>query len=124
MRRLIISFALATLCLASNTTRADGSGPIKLDWSTINAGGGTSSGGRFALSGTIGQPDAGILSGGSLKLEGGFWSSVTVLQSPGTPLLKIILLPGNQARLSWPIDASGFMLEATSSVGSGVWSTT
>lgn len=38
-------------------------------------GGGTmhSAGASFELSGTIGQPDAGVLTGGSLELAGGFW---------------------------------------------------
>ena len=29
-----------------------------IDWSTIDGGGGTSTGGVYSLSGTIGQPDA------------------------------------------------------------------
>lgn len=41
---------------------------------TIDAGGGTSSGGSFSLSGTIGQPDASAPSiGGGFTLTGGFW---------------------------------------------------
>ena len=36
-----------------------------LDWSTIDGGGGTSTGGVYAVSGTIGQPDAGRMSGGN-----------------------------------------------------------
>jgi len=48
---------------------------------TIDGGGVmNSSGGAFELSGTIGQPDAGALSGpGGLTLTGGFWFG----QSPG-----------------------------------------
>ena len=42
--------------------------------STIDGGGVMSStGGGFDRSGTIGQPDAGVLSGGGLTLTGGFW---------------------------------------------------
>ena len=41
---------------------------------TIDGGGRTNStGGTFALGGTIGQPDAGLLSGGTFTLGGGFW---------------------------------------------------
>ncbi len=41
---------------------------------TIDGGGVMSStGGGFDLSGSIGQPDAGVLSGGELTLTGGFW---------------------------------------------------
>jgi len=42
--------------------------------STIDGGGVMrSTGGAFELSGTIGQPDAGVLTGGSFVLTGGFW---------------------------------------------------
>lgn len=42
--------------------------------STIDGGGVmNSSGGSFELSGTIGQPDAGVLVGGTFELSGGFW---------------------------------------------------
>ena len=42
--------------------------------STIDGGGAmNSTGGDFELSGTIGQPDAGLLSGGEFELSGGFW---------------------------------------------------
>jgi hypothetical protein len=42
-------------------------------WWTIDNGGGTSTGGNYILSGTLGQPDAGVLSGGTYSLIGGFW---------------------------------------------------
>lgn len=49
-------------------------GQWDLAWYTIDGGGTTSStGGGFALSGTIGQPDTGSLSGGEYTLKGGFW---------------------------------------------------
>ena len=45
-----------------------------INWWTIDAGGGTSTGGTFSLSGTIGQFDASAsMAGGSFKLVGGFW---------------------------------------------------
>ncbi len=43
--------------------------------STIDNGGLTSAGGTYEVTGSIGQPDAGELSGGSFALSGGFWSS-------------------------------------------------
>jgi hypothetical protein len=46
-----------------------------LTWWTVDGGGGTSSGDGYTLSGTIGQPDAGILSGGNYILSGGFWGN-------------------------------------------------
>ncbi len=43
-----------------------------LSWHTVDGGGGTSTGGKFVVRGTIGQPDAGTLSGGGFELRGGF----------------------------------------------------
>jgi hypothetical protein len=45
-----------------------------LSWHTIDGGGGTSTGGGYSLHGTIGQPDAGVMSGGDYELAGGFWA--------------------------------------------------
>jgi hypothetical protein len=49
--------------------------------STIDNGGGFASGGNFALTGTIGQPDASTspASGGNFSVSGGFWSAVAEL---------------------------------------------
>ena len=55
-----------------------GYGDYQIVWSTIDNGGGQSSGGSYKLSGTIGQPDAEYSEGGSYEMLGGFW--------PGGPL--------------------------------------
>ena len=47
-----------------------------IDWFTIDGGGGTSTGGVYSVSGTIGQPDAGALSSGGYALSGGFWAGL------------------------------------------------
>lgn len=39
----------------------------------IDGGGATSTGGTFALNGTIGQPEAGRMSDNRFVIEGGFW---------------------------------------------------
>lgn len=45
-----------------------------LSWWTVDGGGATfSTGGGYALGGTAGQPDPGVLSDGSYTLGGGFW---------------------------------------------------
>lgn len=45
-----------------------------LSWWTVDDGGYTfSTGGDYSLGGAIGQPDAGLLAGGSYNLSGGFW---------------------------------------------------
>jgi len=50
--------------------------PFSIDWFTVDGGGGSSTGGAFTLSGTIGQSDAAsnpTLTGGTFELTGGFW---------------------------------------------------
>jgi hypothetical protein len=122
MNNLVTTFALAVLATASH---AQSGGPFDLCWSTIDNGGGTSRGGSFALSGTVGQADAGVLTGGSFELEGGFWSCVTVQQTPRAPIIKIKLIGGGQAVLSWPVSATGFTLEETTAVAPpNTWSAT
>ena len=46
-----------------------------LTWSTIDGGGGVSTGGAFEVSGSIGQAEAGTLNGNTFTLSGGFWIS-------------------------------------------------
>ena len=53
-----------------------GGSQYEIPWSTIDGGGGVSSGGQFIIRGTIGQADAGVMSGGDYELVGGFWSEV------------------------------------------------
>ena len=46
----------------------------ELSWWSIDGGGTVNaSAGEYSLSGTIGQPDAGVFSGGAYALTGGFW---------------------------------------------------
>lgn len=45
-----------------------------LSWHTVDGGGGTSSGGTYTLTGTIGQPDAAYSEGEQYELLGGFWT--------------------------------------------------
>jgi hypothetical protein len=49
-------------------------GGYDLSWWTVDGGGNmVSAGGGYELGGTIGQPDAGVLTGGGYTLGGGFW---------------------------------------------------
>src|ERR1035437_1377725 len=53
-----------------------------IDWYKIAGGGGTSTGGTYQVSGTIGQPDAsGAMAGGNYSLTGGFWSLISIVQT-------------------------------------------
>lgn len=54
------------------------------DWYTIDSGGAIfSTGGSYALGGTIGQHDAGVMSGGSFEIVGGFWAISLSQACPG-----------------------------------------
>ena len=50
-------------------------GEFEILFSTIDGGGGLSTGGEFSLTDTIGHPDAvpGVLSGGEFSIDGGIW---------------------------------------------------
>ena len=103
---------LATVAF-SLAIQADGQ-TYSIDWFTIDGGGGTSTGGVYSVSGTIGQPDAGVLTGGPYTLAGGFWGIVGAIQMPDAPLLSIDReTVSGQVRVSWPLPARGFVLEET-----------
>ncbi len=53
-----------------------------IDWYTIDGGGAT-----FSIGGSIGQPDAGSLSGGSYQLNGGFWGGLIINYNIYLPLV-------------------------------------
>ncbi len=90
-----------------------------IDWYKVAGGGGTSTGGVYSVSGTIGQPDAGAMTGGNYSLTGGFWSLVA-LQTPGAPLLTITRT-GNQAVVSWLPSATGWTLQTNNDLTTGAW---
>lgn len=107
------------LALAALSLAVSSHAQFAIPWATVDGGGGTSSGGSFTLHGTIGQPDAAPVltsANGQFRLEAGFWSGVTVVQAPGAPPLKITLIPGSRAVLSWPVSTTGFILEETGTV--------
>jgi hypothetical protein len=107
------------LLLAANALAQN----YSIDWFTIDGGGGTSTGGVFSLSGTIGQPDAGHMNGGDFTLDGGFWGIIASVQTPGAPLLTIRLTSTNTVAVSWPSPSTGFVLQQnTNGVSSVNWS--
>jgi len=88
-----------------------------IDWFKISGGGGTSIGGIYSVSGTIGQPDAsGALSGGNYSLTGGFWSLISVVQTAGLPNL-VISYSGNSVIVSWP-NTTSCTLQSNNNVAS------
>ena len=105
----------ALLSFAALTAR----GQYTLDWSKIAGGGGASSNAPFALTGTIGQPDAGRMSGGGFNITGGFWAILTVVQTPGSPTLYITNAGPGQAVIWWSPSTTGFKLQHSPALGTG-----
>ena len=74
-----------------------------IDWYKIAGGGGVSTGGTYQVNGTIGQADAsGALTGGGYSLTGGFWSIISVIQTPGLPNLVIVPNGPGSVKVLWP----------------------
>jgi hypothetical protein len=91
-----------------------------IEWFSLDGGGGTSSGGSFTLTGTIGQPDAGTLSGGNYTFQGGFWPGILVPATGEAPAL-FIQLSGASIIILWSPATPGFSLEQTGSLLPGSW---
>jgi hypothetical protein len=83
---------------------AQSGGNFNLSWSTVDGGGAASAGGTFALVGTAGQPDAGVVSSVEWSLSGGFWGGdravVGVFPTPGAGPLAFRLWPAAPNPLS------------------------
>ena len=82
-----------------------------IDWYSIDGGGGTSTGGVYTISGTIGQADAGHLSGGNYTIDGGFWAIIAAVQTPGAPSLRVVRTTTNTVVIAWPSPSTGFSLQ-------------
>src|SRR6266403_6412819 len=117
---MIKRFACLALFVASaSCLRAQS---YSIDWFTIDGGGGTSTGGVYSVSGTIGQPDAGHLSGGNYTIDGGFWGIIAAIQTPGAPQLRVVLTSTNTVIVAWPVPSTGFSLQENASLGTTNWS--
>jgi hypothetical protein len=109
---LLVGLLIPTIGFAQNYT---------IDWYKVSGGGGTSTGGVYAVSGTIGQPDASTpLSGGNYSVTGGYWSLINLVQTPGAPTLTISYV-GNQAVISWDASVTGFTLQTNNNLSTGSW---
>jgi hypothetical protein len=86
---------------------------FSIDFGLAGGGGGSSFGGDFELSATIGQPEAGDMIAGDFAIIAGFWNIVTTFETPGAPSLSVSLA-GDSIIISWPDNGSaGFVLEET-----------
>jgi hypothetical protein len=107
--RILLAFIILT-----NLSLSSASPQYAIPWHTINGGGGTSTGGVYSVSGTIGGPDAGAtMTNGQYSVTGGFWAMPTAIQVGGAPTLTIVpAAPGN-ATISWTPNTPGFVLQET-----------
>lgn len=96
-----------------------------IPWHTVDGGGSTSTStdGRFSVSGTAGQPDAGKSASNDARfqLNGGFWYGEIIF----CDYTLGITYSGGKVTVSWPCDLGGCILEATdelrSSAPATVW---
>ena len=116
MKKLLLFLVLLipTLIFAQSYT---------IDWYKISGGGGTSSNGLYAVSGTIGQADAGVTkAGGNYALIGGFWSLIAVLQTAGSPTLTVSH-SGNTVIVSWPNTGTYTLQQSSNLAALAGWAT-
>jgi hypothetical protein len=119
MKTLLPCLIASLLLLAAATVNAQ---TYSVDWYKIAGGGGTSTGGTYSVSGTIGQPDASsTMTGGSYSLTGGFWSLIAAVQTDGLPLLTVTH-SGNSVVVSWA-DTATCTLQQNSNLTTGSWTT-
>jgi len=69
MKRILV-IAISLLLLATPLILAQGS--YEISWWSIDNGGGISTGGKYRLTGTMGQSDAAQLSGDNYQLDSGY----------------------------------------------------
>jgi hypothetical protein len=94
-----------------------------IDWYKVAGGSGTSTGGVYSVSGTIGQHDAGgPMTGGNYSLTGGFWALYAV-QTPGAPVLSIKLTTTNTAMVYWTSPSTGYNLQMNTNLTTTNWVT-
>jgi len=105
---------LAALVLAINL----GAQSYSVNWFTIDGGGGDSSAGPYTIRGTVGQPDAGAMSGSGYFLAGGFWHAFET--GPVSPPLLRIARSRATLVISWPNPSTGFQLQESPGLP-GMW---
>ena len=92
------------------------------NWYKVSGGGGTSTNGPYAISGTIGQHDAGgPMTGGLYSVYGGFWA-IDAVQTLGLPKLIITFVNPHSVKVSWS-NSGSYTLQQNSIVSGGTWTT-
>jgi hypothetical protein len=119
MKRLPSQLGIVLLLAVPFATLAQ---PYSIDWYTVDGGGGTSAGGNYTLSGTVGQSDAATstLNGGNYTLQGGFWPGL-IVTIPGEGPTMLIQWSGGNVTISWSPNTPGFALEQTDDLTTLNW---
>jgi len=103
MIRILIGALLMGLSLAAAAIASGEGDGFELTRQTIDGGGVMfSTGGDFELSGTIGQPDAGTMSGGSFDLTGAFWFETPLGDCDDTGWVDLLDYTGFDSCISGP----------------------
>jgi hypothetical protein len=133
MKNMILNtVVLLAATLSPPSLLAQSGGSYDLSWSTLDGGGGTSSGGAYAVTGTIGQPDAAWpvdehgfpvfrSTGGNYSVAGGFWGLFSVVQTPGAPRLTIINTGAASVKVCWPDPSTGWVLQQNGDLATTNW---
>ncbi len=77
----------AALLVPATIALAQSGGNFDLSWNTVDGGGGAAGAAPYTLSGTVGQPDAGAMSGGDYTVVGGFWGGAAIRYSLYLPVV-------------------------------------
>ena len=93
--KLLLMFCIISLTIFVSSGLCD----YKIVWSSIDNGGGRSSGGPYVLTSTIGQPDAVYSANGNYQVLGGFW--------PGGPLCLVDFDDYARLALYWMQSGTG-----------------
>lgn len=119
MKNWIKIFSLACLLLPGSLLAQT----YSITWSTIDGGGGTSTGGVYAVSGTIGQPDAShAMTGGNYSVSGGFWA-IYAVPTTGAPQLSIRRTTTNTVQVYWPSPSIGWNPQVNTNLTTTNWIT-
>src|SRR5262245_30007329 len=112
---LVAVFAMASVVAQS----------YSVDWYKVDSGAGTSTGGVYSVTGSIGQPDASAtpMSGGNYSVVGGFWSFAAAIQTPGAPLLTVKATGASIVTISWPSPSTGYILQVNQDLNTANWNT-
>ena len=115
MKQTVISLSLGLMASAALAQ-------YNLDWFKIAGGGGTSTGGVFCVSGTIGQSDAGgPMTNGQYSVTGGFWALPVLVQTPDAPTLFLTNVAPGFVTIWWTPPTPGFTLQSTESLSPTNW---